>query len=90
MTDATTQALELPPLPKQHEELRARWKCDSCDGSGYTCEMRDMGHFQPPEPCKCIDCDGNGYVPVEAFTADQMREYALAAIEAAISQKENG
>jgi hypothetical protein len=66
----------LPPLPSQHEELRAQWKCEDCDGTGEVGELIDQGYFQPPERARCSTCDGAGQVPIVAYTDDQMRGYA--------------
>lgn len=73
---------ELPPLPAQHEELRARWKCDSCDGRGHDGEAHYQGEFQPPEPYPCSDCNGSGCVQIEAYTAEQYRQGQRDAIAA--------
>lgn len=71
---------DLPKLPEQHEELRARWKCESCDGRGHDGEAHYQGEFQPPEPYPCGDCNGAGCIQIEAYTDDQMREYGKACI----------
>jgi hypothetical protein len=72
----------LPPLPAQLEELRAQWKCESCDGNGHTGEMIGQGWMQPPEPRLCPDCDGSGQFSVTAYVAEQMQEYGKACVEA--------
>ena len=73
---------ELPELPGQHKELSAFWECDSCAGCGHSEEVQSRGDFQPPEPWPCLDCGATGHIKIEAYTADQMREYALAALAA--------
>lgn len=40
------QAREYPPLP---EGVKARFKCEDCDGTGYTGEMIPGSEFQPPD-----------------------------------------
>lgn len=80
---ATASGDELPPLPERHDELTARWQCDACDGRGHDGEAHYQGHFQPPEPFPCSACGGNGTHPTDAYTAEQMRAYARAAVSAA-------
>ena len=65
---------EFLELPKQPEELRARWKCEDCDGRGHDGESHWQGHFQPPEPAKCSACDGSGWVDVVALLPEQVIE----------------
>lgn len=72
----------LPELPPQHDELSARWECDACDGRGHDGEVHWQGHFQPPEPFPCSDCGGIGSHATDAYTADQMRQYARDAVAA--------
>lgn len=72
----------LPELPPQHDELSARWECDACDGRGHDGETHWQGHFQPPEPFPCSDCGGIGSHATDAYTADQMRQYARDAVAA--------
>lgn len=72
----------LPPLPEQHEELRARWKCEDCDGRGHDGEAHWQGHFQPPEPYPCGTCEGSGWIATEAYTAEQVRQAQRDAVEA--------
>lgn len=68
------QAREYPPLP---EGVKARFKCEDCDGTGYTGEMIPGGEFQPPEPIGCTSCNFTGWwAECEAYSADQLRAYA--------------
>jgi len=71
---------QLPELPTQYEELRAYWKCDSCDGRGHDGEMYSQGFMQPPELGQCGNCQGSGQSTIVAYTDDQMRAYAELAI----------
>ena len=67
------QAREYPPLP---EGVKARFKCEDCDGTGYTGEMIPGSEFQPPEPVGCTSCNFTGWwAECEAFSVDQMRAY---------------
>lgn len=89
---ATQQAVpsqgagELPPLP---EGYPARFKCDGCNGSGYSGEMLPGNYFQPPEPINCGDCEGRGWHAEEhAYDAKEMQDYARAALLQASAQRE--
>lgn len=82
------QAGELPELPKQPEELRARWKCEDCNGNGHTGEMIDNGYWQPPEPCRCSTCDGAGWVETAALLPEQAAEYGKACARAAVAARQ--
>lgn len=63
----------VPPLP---EGVKARFKCEDCDGTGYTGEMIPGSEFQPPEPVGCTSCNFTGWwAECEAFSVDQMRAY---------------
>ena len=67
------QAGEYPPLP---EGVKARFKCEDCDGTGYTGEMIPGSEFQPPEPVGCTSCRFTGWwAECEAYSADQMHAY---------------
>ena len=67
------QAGEYPPLP---EGVKARFKCEDCDGTGYTGEMIPGSEFQPPEPVGCTSCRLTGWwAECEAYSADQMHAY---------------
>lgn len=67
------QAREYPPLP---EGVKARFKCEDCDGTGYTGEMIPGSEFQPPEPVGCTSCNFTGWwAEGEAYSADQMHAY---------------
>lgn len=77
----------LPPLPAQPEELRARWKCEDCDGRGHDGEMHDQGYWQPPEPGRCGTCEGAGWVETAALLPEQAEEYARHAIAADRAQQ---
>lgn len=69
-------APKLPPLP---EGCPARFRCESCEGSGRDGHMMYQGEFQPPEDGPCPDCDGRGWHQENnAVDADQMRAYGLA------------
>jgi len=73
-TQHNLSMLEAPPLPEQCEELRAVWKCDSCDGTGYSKEIIPASFMQPSEYWPCSDCNGNGALRCEAYTSEQMRK----------------
>lgn len=67
------QAMDHPPLP---EGVKARFKCEDCDGTGYTGEMIPGSEFQPPEPVGCTSCRFTGWwAECEAYSADQMHAY---------------
>lgn len=68
----------MPPLPKPSEEMRAYWKCDSCDGRGHDGEMHSQGYFQSPEPGQCHDCKGSGMTQVDAYAPWEVQEIARA------------
>lgn len=65
---------DLLALPAQPEELRARWKCEDCDGRGHDGEAHWQGHFQPPEPALCGACQGSGWVEAAALLPEQVLE----------------
>lgn len=70
---APAQAMDHPPLP---EGVKARFKCEDCDGTGYTGEMIPGSEFQPPEPVGCTSCRFTGWwAECEAYSADQMHAY---------------
>lgn len=70
---APAQAMDHPPLP---EGVKARFKCEDCDGTGYTGEMIPGSEFQPPEPVGCTSCRSTGWwAECEAYSADQMHAY---------------
>lgn len=67
------QAREYPPLP---EGVKARFKCEDCDGTGYTGDIIPGSEFQPPEPVGCTSCNFTGWwAECEAYSADQMHAY---------------
>ena len=67
------QAMDHPPLP---EGVKARFKCEDCDGTGYTGDMIPGSEFQPPEPVGCTSCRFTGWwAECEAYSADQMHAY---------------
>ena len=70
---AAIAALQASPLP---EGVKARFKCEDCDGTGYTGEMIPGSEFQPPEPVGCTSCRFTGWwAECEAYSADQMHAY---------------
>lgn len=71
---------DLPPLPEQHKELQAYWKCDDCDGSGNDGIHHYMGEFQPPEVGPCNSCGCSGSVRINAYDDKQMQDYARATL----------
>lgn len=81
----------MPPLP---DGGPARFRCESCEGSGRDGHMMYQGEFQPPEDGPCPDCDGRGWhLEKNAVDADQMRraqaDAARAALEAAATKCES-
>ena len=73
MTDTRQALAALPPLPKKHRAML----CTKCGFSGPT-EAEAS-----PQGAPCQKCDYIAFVQEVDYTADQMRDYARAALASA-------